>query len=65
MANCTNVDSSGSDINSQYLRSVNSPQYRDTSDDMWITAYRQVKKYGCFDTVEPDWGPDIESADFD
>lgn len=65
MANYTNVDSSGSDINSQKLRSVDKLQYLGTSDNMWAIAYRQVKRYGCFDTAELDWGPDIESMYFD
>lgn len=35
------------------------------TDDMWSIAYEQEKKYGSIDTPELDWGPDIESEDFD
>ncbi|MCC4485928.1 type II toxin-antitoxin system PrlF family antitoxin [Limosilactobacillus reuteri] len=33
--------------------------------NMWQTAYAQEKKYGSFDTAEPNWGADIESEEFD
>ncbi|QDR73593.1 AbrB/MazE/SpoVT family DNA-binding domain-containing protein (plasmid) [Limosilactobacillus reuteri] len=35
------------------------------TDKMWQIAYQQEKKYGSFDTPEVDWGPDIESEEFD
>lgn len=44
---------------------ISAAKARKTADDMWDTAYRQEKKYGSFDTSEPDWDLDIESKDFD
>lgn len=38
---------------------------KESADDMWAKAYRQEKKYGSYDTAEPDWGLDIESEDID
>lgn len=65
MANYTNAGSPDSNSNPQDLRPVDSSKYLDKSDKMWAIAYRQGKKYGSYDTAEPDWGPDIESTDFD